>query len=74
VMDNGGRKDETIDVTISQVPKGWKAMLKGGNYQVTGMFVPNGKSRNLALTLESDKTVGYGPTFLILMGRRPTRS
>jgi uncharacterized membrane protein len=24
------------------------------------MFVPNGKSRNLALTLESDKTVGYG--------------
>jgi len=60
VMDNGGRKDETIDVTISQVPKGWKAILKGGNYQVTGMFVPNGKSRNLALTLESDKTVGYG--------------
>ena len=60
IMDNGGRKDETIDVTISQVPKGWKAMLKGGNYQVTGMFVPNGKSRNLALTLESDKTVGYG--------------
>jgi uncharacterized membrane protein len=35
-------------------------MLKGGNYQVTGMFVPNGKTRNLALTLESDKTVGYG--------------
>ncbi len=60
VMDNGGRKDETIDVTISQVPKGWKAMLKGGNYQVTGMFVPNGKTRNLALTLEPDKTVGNG--------------
>jgi uncharacterized membrane protein len=60
VMDNGGRKDETIDVTISQVPKGWKAILKGGNYQVTGMFVPNGKSRNLALSLEPDKTVGYG--------------
>jgi len=60
IMDNGGRKDETIDVTISEVPKGWKAMLKGGNYQVTGMFVPNGKTRNLALTLESDKTVGYG--------------
>ena len=26
VMDNGGRKDETIDVTIAQVPKGWKAI------------------------------------------------
>jgi uncharacterized membrane protein len=60
IMDNGGRKDESMDVTISQVPKGWKAMLKGGNYQVTGMFVPNGKSRTLALTLEPDKTVGYG--------------
>ena len=41
-MDNGGRKDETIDVTISQVPKGWKAMLKGGNYQVTGCLCPTG--------------------------------
>src|SRR5512136_542085 len=60
IMDNGGRKDESMDVTISQVPKGWKAMLKGGNYQVTGMFVPNGKSRTLALTLEPDKTVGNG--------------
>jgi uncharacterized membrane protein len=60
VMDNGGRKDESVDVTISQVPKGWKAMMKGGNYQVTGMFVPNGKSRTLALTLEPDKTVGNG--------------
>jgi uncharacterized membrane protein len=60
IMDNGGRKDESMDVTISQVPKGWKALLKGGNYQVTGMFVPNGKSRTLALTLEPDKTVGFG--------------
>ena len=60
LMDNKGRADETIDVTISDVPKGWKAMLKGANYQVTGMFVPNGKSRNLALSLEPDKTVGYG--------------
>ncbi len=60
ILDNGGRKDESVDVTVSQVPKGWKAMLKGGNYQITGMFVPNGKSRTLALTLEPDKTVGPG--------------
>ncbi len=47
ILDNKGRTDETIDVAISQVPKGWKASLKGGGYQVMGLFVPNGKTRNL---------------------------
>ena len=59
-LENKGRKDETIDVKISTVPKGWKATLKGGSYLVSGMFVSNGKSRNLALSLEPDKTVGPG--------------
>jgi len=59
-LENKGRKDETIDVKISTVPKGWKATLRGGSYVVSGMFVPNGKSRNLALNLEPDKTVGVG--------------
>ena len=59
-LENKGRKDETIDVKISTIPKGWKATLKGGSYLVSGMFVPNGKSRNLALSLEPDKTVGPG--------------
>ena len=60
-LENKGRKDETIDVKISTIPKGWKATLKGGSYLVSGMFVSNGKSRNLALSLEPDKTVGAGP-------------
>jgi len=59
-LENKGRKDETIDVQISTIPKGWKATLKGGSYLVSGMFVSNGKSRNLALNLEPDKTVGPG--------------
>jgi uncharacterized membrane protein len=59
-LENKGRKDETIDVKISTVPKGWKAALKGGSYLVSGMFVPNGKSKNLALSLEPDKTLGPG--------------
>ncbi len=59
-LENKGKTDETIDVKISEVPKGWKATLKGGSYLVTGMFVSNGKSRSLALTLEPDKTVGPG--------------
>lgn len=60
VLDNKGKSDETIDVEVSTIPKGWKASLKGGGYQVTGMFVPNGKTRTLSLNLDPDKTVGVG--------------
>ena len=59
-LENKGRTDETIDVKISTIPQGWKAFLRGGSYQVSGMFVPNGKSRSLALSLEPDKSVGPG--------------
>jgi len=59
-LENKGRTDETIDVKISTIPKGWKAMLKGGSYQVSGLFLPNGKTRSLALSLDPDKTVGLG--------------
>jgi uncharacterized membrane protein len=60
ILENKGRTDETVDVKISSVPKGWKATLKGGSYVVSGLYVPDGKSKNLALTLEPDKTVGPG--------------
>ena len=60
VLENKGRTDETIDVKVSTVPKGWKAQLKGASYLITGMYVPNGKTKNLALTLEPDKTIGIG--------------
>jgi uncharacterized membrane protein len=59
-LENKGRTDETIDVKISAVPKGWKATLRGGSFLVAGLFVPNGKSKNLALSLEPDKSVGLG--------------
>ena len=29
-LENKGRTDETIDVKISTIPKGWKATLEGG--------------------------------------------
>jgi uncharacterized membrane protein len=60
VLENRGRTDETIDVKISTIPKGWKAQLKGASYLVTGMYVPNGKTKNLAVNLEPDKTIGVG--------------
>jgi len=60
ILENKGRTDETIDVKISNIPKGWKASLKGGSYVVSGLYVPNGKTKNMALTLEPDRTVDPG--------------
>jgi uncharacterized membrane protein len=68
-LENQGRKDETIEVKISTIPKGWKATTKGAAYSVTGMYVPNGKSRNLSLNLEPDKTVGVGTYVFQFDGR-----
>ena len=60
ILEDKGRTDEIIDVKVSTIPKGWKATLKGGSYVVSGLYVPGGKTKNLALTLEPDKTVGLG--------------
>src|SRR5512143_174621 len=60
ILENKGRTDESIDVKISTIPKGWKATLKGGSYVVSGIYVPNGKTKNLALALEPDKTIVPG--------------
>ncbi len=60
IAENKGRTDEIVDVKISTVPKGWKASLKGGSYQVGGLYVANGKTKNLTLELEPDKSIGPG--------------
>ncbi len=59
-LENKGRTDENIDVRITSVAKDWKATLKGARYRVTGMYVPNGKAKTLALTLEPAKGIGPG--------------
>jgi uncharacterized membrane protein len=69
ILENKGRTDETIGVKISTVPKGWKATLRGGGFLVGGLFVPNGKSKNLALTLEPDKSVVLGEYVFEIDGR-----
>ena len=59
-LENKGRTDENIAVRITSVAKGWKATLKGARYQVTGMYVPGGKTKTLTLNLEPEKGVGPG--------------
>ena len=59
-LENKGRTDENIDIRITSVAKDWKATLKGARYRVTGMYVPNGKAKTLALNLVPAKGIGPG--------------
>ncbi len=59
-VENKGRRDETVALKLLSVPKGWKASLKGGSFTVTGVSVPDGKTRTLAFSAEPEKGVGPG--------------
>ncbi len=59
-VENKGRTDENVSLKFTSVPKGWKTSLKGGNFTVEGVSVPDGKSRTLTFTAEPEKGVGPG--------------
>jgi uncharacterized membrane protein len=59
-VDNRGKQDETVALKLANIPKGWKASLKGGNFTVTGVSVAGGKTRSLAFSAEPEKGVGPG--------------
>lgn len=59
-LENKGKADENIDVALAEVARGWKATLKGARYQVTGVYVPAGKTKTLSLNLEPEKGSGPG--------------
>ncbi len=59
-VENKGKRDETVGMKLVSVPKGWKASLRGGSFTVTGVSVPDGKTRTLAFSAEPEKGVGPG--------------
>ncbi|MFB3820377.1 MAG: NEW3 domain-containing protein [Candidatus Methylomirabilales bacterium] len=67
-VENKGRRDETVALKFTQVPKGWKASLKGGGFGVTGVTVPDGKTRTLTFTAEPDKGLPAGSYVFALEG------
>jgi uncharacterized membrane protein len=70
-VENKGRQDETVGLKFTSVPKGWKASLKGGNFTVEGVSVPDGKTRTLTFTAEPEKGVGPGTYAFGLEGVTP---
>ena len=39
LVSNNGREDEDIDLSVTSIPKGWKAWLKTYNFGVTGVHL-----------------------------------
>ena len=67
-VENKGKRDETVALDLASVPKGWKASLKGGAFTVTGVAIPDGKSRTLTFTAEPDKGAGPGTYPFVIEG------
>ena len=57
---NRGRADENINLTLTSVPKGWKASIKTYSFEVTGVHVLSDNSKSLSLKAEPDKDLGPG--------------
>jgi uncharacterized membrane protein len=59
-VENQGRRDENVLLSLASVPRGWTASIKGGQVTVTGVPVTTDKPRVLTFTAEPDKGVGPG--------------
>jgi uncharacterized membrane protein len=60
VFHNQGKSDETVNVWLSEIPKGWKAKIKTYRYSVTGVYVPSGEDKSLTFEAEPGKDVAPG--------------
>ena len=59
IFHNKGRKDEDVEVWISEKPKGWQARIKTYRFTVSGVHVPSGNDKTL--TFEADPDEGLKP-------------
>jgi uncharacterized membrane protein len=55
ILYNRGKSDETINVEITSIPKGWKARVKTYRFTVSGVHVKNGESSRLTFFAEPEK-------------------
>jgi uncharacterized membrane protein len=59
-LDNRGKHDENVLLTLAKAPPGWKAAIKGGGYEVGGVPVEATKTRVLTFTAEPTKGLQPG--------------
>jgi uncharacterized membrane protein len=70
-VENKGKRDETVALKLAAVPKGWRASLKGGSFTVTGVSVPDGKTRTLAFSADPEKGLAPGTYTFEIQGVTP---
>ena len=58
IVTNQGRRDENISLSVTSIPKGWKAWIKTYSFGVTGVHVKSDTSKNLTLRAEPGKDAG----------------
>ena len=57
---NRGKEDESLNVEVANIPKGWEAQIKTSQYEVTGISVPAGKDKYLTFEAKPGKGVAPG--------------
>lgn len=70
-VENHGAQDETVDLRVAPVPTSWRASLHGGEFTVTGVAVPAGKSQTVAFEAEPAKGVRPGTYVFGITGATP---
>jgi uncharacterized membrane protein len=60
IVTNQGRRDENIALSVTSIPKGWKAWIKTYSFGVTGVHVKSDTSKNLTLRAEPGDDAGPG--------------
>lgn len=58
IVTNQGRRDENISLSVTSIPKGWKAWIKTYSFGVTGVHVKSDTSKNLTLRAEPGEDAG----------------
>jgi uncharacterized membrane protein len=59
-LENKGKTDENCSVKITSTPKGWKTSIKGLNYPVYAVPVPEGEKRVMNFFAEPEKGLPPG--------------
>ena len=73
IVTNQGKRDENIDLTVTSIPKGWKAWIKTYSFAVTGVHVKSDSTKNLTLKAEPDQDVKPGTYAFEILGQTQDR-
>jgi uncharacterized membrane protein len=65
---NGGQSDEEILLSISPLPKGWKAYVKTYSFEIKGVHVKSDKSKSLTFRIEPPEGVREGDYTVGILG------